>query len=93
MAAITEPSILMASIIDVMKDFTLIVRLITYVGGPLIVLTNPTLFSSNVSFENYKSDSYAKYIIILYLIDNYSVTIYNYLPTNFVNSPTFQENA
>ena len=49
MASIAEPSVLLVSLTDVIKDFTLIVRLVAYVGGPLIVLTNPTLFSSNVS--------------------------------------------
>ena len=46
---ISEPLAIVWTQVDPIKDIALVARMIVMLGGPLIVLSNPGLFSSGVS--------------------------------------------
>ena len=60
----TYPILIVMSQIDLLKDVLLSATLIIYNGGPYIVATHPTLFSSNVSFLKsfYQIDYYSTHL-------------------------------
>ena len=53
MSFVTEPLMIVASQVDLIKDVLLVKRIIVGLGSLIIVFTHPKLFSSNVSLFQY----------------------------------------
>ena len=55
---IIEPLLIVMTQLDPIKDVVLVRRMIILLGGPMIILTYPDLFSSCVSHEIFHSFVY-----------------------------------